>query len=325
MPIRRNAALLLAGALGLGALAPVHGQDYPAKPVRIIVPLAPGGVADQLSRVVALKLTRTGKQPVIVDNRPGGGGIIGAEIAAKTPPDGYTLFTGFHATQSVLPHLYAKLPYDPVKDFDAIILMAIVPNVLIVHPSLPVKSVKELIALARARRGSVTFASQGIGSTGHIAGELFRMTTKTDIVHIPYKGAGPATTDLIGGHVMMMFDIAVLALPNARAGKVRALAVLTTERLPVAPDLPTMAEAGVTGVEGGPWFALFAPAKTPRAVVDWWNRETRRVFSDPEARERFVSQGATLPLGTPEDLGAFVASETERWGRVIRTAGIKLE
>jgi len=293
--------------------------------VRIIVPLAPGGVADQLSRVVALKLTRTGKQPVIVDNRPGGGGIIGAEIAAKTPPDGYTLFTGFHATQSVLPHLYAKLPYDPVKDFDAIILMAIVPNVLIVHPSLPVKSVKELIALARARRGSVTFASQGIGSTGHIAGELFRMTTKTDIVHIPYKGAGPATTDLICGHVMMMFDIAVLALPNARAGKVRALAVLTTERLPVAPDLPTMAEAGVTGVEGGPWFALFAPAKTPRAVVDWWNRETRRVFSDPEARERFVSQGATLPLGTPEDLGAFVASETERWGRVIRTAGIKLE
>jgi len=305
--------------------AEAGSQDYPAKPVRIIVPLAPGGVADQLSRVVALKLTRTGKQPVIVDNRPGGGGIIGAEIAAKTPPDGYTLFTGFHATQSVLPHLYAKLPYDPVKDFDAIILMAIVPNVLIVHPSLPVKSVKELIALARARRGSVTFASQGIGSTGHIAGELFRMTTKTDIVHIPYKGAGPATTDLIGGHVMMMFDIAVLALPNARAGKVRALAVLTTERLPVAPDLPTMAEAGVTGVEGGPWFALFAPAKTPRAVVDWWNRETRRVFSDPEARERFVSQGATLPLGTPEDLGAFVASETERWGRVIRTAGIKLE
>jgi len=316
-------AALVAGAFGLATCA--HGQEYPAKPVRIIVPLAPGGLADQLSRVVAQKLTATAKQPVIVDNRAGGGGIIGAEVAAKTAPDGYTLFTGFHATQAILPHLYAKLPYDPVKDFDPIILMATVPNVLVVHPSVPAKSVKELIALAKARRGDLTYASQGVGSSGHIAGELFRLTAKVDIVHVPYKGAAPAIQDLMGGHVMMMFDIMTFALPNMRAGKVRALAVATGERLPVAAELPTMAEAGLAGVEGGAWFALFAPAGTPRPVIDWWNRETRRVFSDPEARDRFVSQGATLPLGTPEALRAFIASDTQRWGRVIRSAGIKLE
>lgn len=320
-----SGAVLFAVALMLGAIAPGHGQEYPAKPVRIIVPLAPGGLADQLARVVAQKTTATVKQTVFVDNRTGGGGIIGAEIAAKTVPDGYTLFTGFHATQAVLPHLYAKLPYDPVKDFDPVILMATVPNVLVVHPTLPVKSVKELVALAKARRGDLTYASQGVGSSGHIAGELFRMATQTDIVHVPYKGAAPALQDLIGGHVMMMFDITTFALPNVRAGKVRALAVATGARLAVIPELPTMAEAGLPGVEGGAWFALFAPARTPRAVIDWWNRETRRVFSDPEARERFVSQGATLPLGTPEALGAFVAADTQRWGRVIRSAGIKLE
>ena len=306
-------------------LLPAHAQDYPAKPVRIIVPLAPGGMADQLSRVVAQKVTVTAKQPVIVDNRQGGGGIIGAEAAAKSAPDGYTLFAGFHATQAILPHLYAKLPYDPVKDFEPVILMSTVPNVLVVHPGVPVKSVKELIALARAKRGNVTYASQGVGSSGHIAGELFRLTAKADIVHVPYKGAAPAIQDLLGGHVMMMFDIAPFALPNMRAGKVRGLAVATRERLAVVPELPTMAEAGQPEVEGGAWFALFAPARTPRAAIDWWNRETRTVFSDPEARDRFVSQGATLPLGTPEALGAHVAAESKRWGRVIRAAGIKLD
>lgn len=324
MTIFRSGVASIAGALWLAASAPAQGQEYPAKPVRIIVPLAPGGMADQLSRVVAQKLTPTAKQPVLVENRTGGGGVIGAEAAAKSAPDGYTLFAGFHATQAILPHL-TKLNYDPVKDFEPVILMATIPNVLVVHPTVPAKTVKELVALARSRRGDLTYASQGVGSSGHIAGELFRLTIKADIVHVPYKGAAPALQDLIGGHVMMMFDIATFALPNVRSGKVRALAVATTERLAVAPELPTMAEAGVPGVEGGAWFALFAPAKTPRAVVDWWNRETRRVFSDPDARERFVSQGATLPLGTPEALGAFVAAETQRWGRVIRAAGIKLE
>jgi len=195
----------------------------------------------------------------------------------------------------------------------------------VVHPSLPAKSVKELVALARARRGDLTYASQGVGSSGHIAAELFKMTAKVDIVHVPYKGAAPAVQDLIGGHVMMMFDITVFALPNMRSGKVRALAVATRERIAVAPELPTMAEAGLPEVEGGAWFALFAPARTPRPVIDWWNRETSRVFAEPESRDRFVSQGAALPLGTPEALGAFIAADTQRWGRVIRAAGIKIE
>ncbi len=322
----RNATL--AGLIGLAALTwrmPAHSQEYPAKPVRIIVPNAPGGMADLLSRAVVQKLPAATRQPVIVENRLGGGGVIGAEVVAKSPPDGYTLFAGFHATNAILPHLVAKLPYDAARDFSPIILMATVPNVLVVHPSVPAQSVKALVALAQSRRGELTYASQGVGSSGHIAGELFKQITKADIVHVPYKGAAPALQDLMGGHVMMMFDIMAFALPNMRSGRVRALAVATAERVPVAPDLPTMAQAGLPGIEGGAWFALFAPAATPRPVIDWWNREARRALSDPDTRERFVSQGAVLPLGTPEALGAFVAAETRRWGKVIASAGIKLE
>src|SRR5262245_17630932 len=324
MTVARSIAALVAAAT-LGPAVCPYGQDYPAKPVRIIVPLAPGGLGDQLSRMVATRVAPAAKQPVIVENRTGGGGIIGAEAAARSAPDGYTLYTGLHNTQSILPHLYAKLPYDPAKDFLPVVMMGTAPNVLVVHPSLPAKSVKELVQLARTKRGDLTYASQGVGSSGHIAAELFKLTAKVDIVHVPYKGAAPAIQDLMGGHVMMMFDIAPFALPNMRAGKVRALAVATAERLGVAPELPTMAEAGMPEFEGGAWFALFAPAGTPRSAIDWWNRETRRALSESDARERFVSQGATLPLGTPENLAAFVAADSQRWGRVIRTAGIKLE
>lgn len=321
----RHRAAALAAALCLAPILPAHGQDYPAKPVRIIVPTAAGGMADLLSRAVAQKMPAATKQAVIVDNRIGGGGVIAAELAAKSPPDGYTLYTGFHATNAILPHLMPKLPYDAAKDFSPIVMMATVPNVLVVHPSVPASSVKALVALAQARRGEVTYASQGVGSSGHIAGELFKLITKADIVHVPYKGAAPALQDLLGGHVMMMFDIMTFALPNMRSGRVRALAVATTERAAVVPDLPTMAEAGLPGIEGGAWFALFAPAGTPRAAIEWWNREARRALSEPDVRERFVSQGAALPLGTPEALGAFVTKDSERWGRVIASAGITLK
>jgi tripartite-type tricarboxylate transporter receptor subunit TctC len=325
MAIDRCVIALVAASLMSAAAGPAFAQDYPARPVRIIVPLPPGGLGDQLSRFLAQKLAPVTKQPAIVENRPGGGGIIGAEVAAKSAPDGYTLFTGLHNTHAILPHLYAKLPYDPVKDFSPVAMMGTAPNVLVVHPSLPVKSVKELVALARTSKGALTYASQGVGSSGHIAAELFKLSAKVDIVHVPYKGAAPAIQDLVGGHVMMMFDIAPFALPNMRAGKVRALAVATAERLAVSPQLPTMAEAGMPEVQGGAWFALFAPAGTPRPVVDWWNREARRAFAEPDARERFVSQGAVLPVGTPEDLGKFIAADSQRWGRVIRSAGIRIE
>lgn len=213
----------------------------------------------------------------------------------------------------------------PAKDFAPIILMASVPNVLVVHPSVPAQSVKELVTLARARKGEITYASQGVGSSGHIAGELFKLVARADIVHVPYKGAAPALQDLMGGHVMMMFDIMPFALPNMRSGRVRALAVALAERSAVAPELPTMREAGMPEIEGGAWFALFAPAGTPRAIIEWWNREARRALSEPDNRERLTAQGAVLPLGTPEALGAHVAAESARWGKVIRAAGIKLD
>ena len=321
-------ALKLSCALGaaafcLAAASSVPAQDYPAKPVRIIVPTAAGGLTDLLPRTLGQKLQATTKQAWIVENRAGAGGAIGAEAAAKSPADGYTLMMGFHGTQSILPALGVKLGYDPARDFAPIILVATVPNVLVVNPAVPAKSVQELIALAKAKPGTVSFASQGNGSSGHMAGELFKLTAGIDIIHIPYRGAAPAMQDLMGGQVSMMFDILPFAIANVRAGKLRALAIATTERVAAAPELPTLAEAGLSGVEGGAWFALFAPAGTPRPIVDWINREANKVFSDPEVREKFVSQGASFPLGTPEALGAFAAAETQRWTRVVRTAGIR--
>src|SRR4029450_6689036 len=216
-----------------------RGQDYPAKPVRIIVPLAAGGMSDIFARTAAQRLTAVGRQPFIVENRVGAGGNIGAEFASKAPPDGYTLYMGFHGSNAINPILYGpRLGFDPFKDFIPVILVARVPNVLVVHPSLPVKSVQELVALARAKPKALTYASQGIGSTGHMAGELFKIAAKLDIVHVPYKGAAPAIQDLIGGHVTLMFDIVSLALPHIRSGKMKALAVVGTQRVSVLPELP---------------------------------------------------------------------------------------
>ena len=314
---------LAAAALCLAGAASVCAQDYPAKPVRIIVPTAAGGLTDLLPRTLAQRLQITTKQAWIVENRAGAGGVIGAEAVAKASADGYTLMMGFHGTQSILPALGVKLPYDPARDFAPIIHVASVPNVLVVNPSVPAKSVQELVALARAKPGTLSFASQGNGSSGHMAGELFKSTAGIDIVHIPYRGAAPALQDLMGGQVTMMFDILPLAMANVRAGKLRALAVATAERVAAAPQVPTMAEAGVSGVEGGAWFALFAPTGTPRPIIEWLNREANKVFSDPEVRDKFAAQGASFPLGSPEALGAFQAAETQRWSRVVRAAGIR--
>jgi tripartite-type tricarboxylate transporter receptor subunit TctC len=321
----RLISALAAAALCLAGAAPVCAQDYPAKPVRIIVPTAAGGLTDLLPRTLAQRLQVTTKQAWIVENRAGAGGIIGAEAAAKASADGYTLMMGFHGTQSILPALGVKLPYDPDKDFAPIIHVASVPNVLVVNPSVPAKTVQELVALAKAKPGSVSFASQGNGSSGHMAGEMFKLAAGIDIVHVAYRGAAPAMQDLMGGQVTMMFDILPLAMANVRAGKLRALAVATTERVAAAPEVPTMTEAGVPGVEGGAWFALYAPTGTPRPIIEWLNREANKVFSDPEVRDKFAAQGASFPLGSPEALGAFQAAETQRWSRVVRTAGIHLD
>jgi tripartite-type tricarboxylate transporter receptor subunit TctC len=305
-------------------LAPASGEAYPSRPIKIIVPTPPGGVADLLARTLAQKLSDNGNT-TIVENRSGGAGVVGAEAAAKSPADGYTVYMGLHQTQSVLPHLMTKLPYNPAKDFMPVIHVATSATILVVHPSVPAQSVQELVAYAKANPGRVTYASQGNGSLGHIGGALFKQAAGIDIVHVPYRGAAPAIQDLIAGHVSMMFDIVPLAMPQIATGKVRALAVTTPQRVPVVPNVPTMTEAGLPAVQGGPWFGLLVPAGTPAAAVAWLNAETKKVFSARETHDYFIAQGLSLPLGAPEDFAAHIAAETERWGEIIRQAGIRLE
>jgi tripartite-type tricarboxylate transporter receptor subunit TctC len=318
-----SCAILLAAML-VSAAGSAHAQSYPSQPIKIIVSLAPGGVADILARLLAAKLGETGKT-VVVENRTGAAGVIGADAVAKSPPDGYTLYMGFHGTQSILPHLQAKLPYDAAKDFAPIIFIATSPNILIVHPSVPVNSPKELVAYIKANPGKLSYGSAGVGSSGHLAAEQFKQIHGLDIVIVHYRGAAPALQDLVAGQVQVMFDIVPLTKEQLAVGKVRALAITAAKREPAVPNVPTMAETGMPGIEGGPWFGLFAPAATPRPVIDWINAETRKVFSAADIRNRLESQGLTLPLGTPEDFAAHVAAETKRWGEVIRRGNIKLE
>jgi tripartite-type tricarboxylate transporter receptor subunit TctC len=316
--------LLLSGAALAASLTPGRAQDFPARPIRIVVPLAAGGMADILARVIAAKITDSTGATVVVENRTGGGGVIGADSVAKSPADGYTLLMGLHATQAILVHLQ-KLPYDPAKDFTPVIHVATVPNVLLVHNSIPASSLRELIAYAKANPDKLTFASQGNGSTGHMIGEQFKVAAGIALTHVPYRGAAPASQDLVAGHVSMLFDIVPLAVSNLQSGKVRALAVCAPERVKVLPDVPTIAEAGLPGMEAGAWFGLFAPAGTPPAAVAWVNAEARKAFAAPEIHDRFAGQGAMLPLGPPQAFGTHVAAETERWGALIRRAGIKME
>lgn len=322
MRVKRCLAAVLALVL---STAPAVAQDYPAKPVRIIVPTAPGGFADIVARLFAQKLGDKTKQPVVVENRTGAGGVIAAEAVAKAPADGYTLYLGFHATNSILPSLDPKLPYDAAKDFAPVLHIANLPNVLVVNAKVEARSVAELVELARAKPGGLSYASQGIGSSGHVAGEQFRLLTKTNIVHVPYKGAAPALQDLRAGHVAMMFDVVPFALQHIREGSVRGLAVAAPQRLPVLPDIPTMAEVGYPEIQGGAWFALFAPANTPPAIIDLLNKEGRETFTSPDVREQLEPRGVTLVLGSPQDLGRHVAADTQRWAKVIRDAGIKLD
>jgi tripartite-type tricarboxylate transporter receptor subunit TctC len=318
------AAGIAAVALVAVDLAPAQAQSYPSQPIKIIVATPPGGIADLVGRTLAQKLGEAGKTAV-VENRTGAAGAIAAEAAAKAPADGYTLFIGMHQTNAILPHLVPKLAYDGIKDFAPITNIAGSANILVVNPSVPVKSMQELVAYAKANPGKLTYASQGNGSSGHIVGEQFKQIAGVEITHVPYRGAAPAIQDLVAGHVSMMFDIVPLARTQLQAGKVRALAVAAPQRIAAVPDVPTMAEAGFPQLEGGPWFGLMAPAGTPRTVIAWLNGEARKAFSASDVRERFIAQGMTLPLGTPEQFSAYVAAESKRWGDIIRKAGIKTE
>ena len=315
-------------AIGTGLLVAagpqVRAQDYPRQTIRIVVSLAAGGIADQLARVLALGLTERAGATAIVENRTGGGGSIGADVVAKAAPDGYTLFVGLHATQAILPHLDAKLPYDPRTDFAPIVFLAIGPNVMVINPGLPATTVAGLVALAKSKPGTMSYASGGVGSSSHLVAEQFKIATGIDLAHVPYRGQAPANQDVVAGHVQMTFDIVGLTVASVRDGQLRALGITGDKRSAFLPDVPTMAEAGYPSIQGGPWFALFAPARTPVAVIDWLNARANEIFAAPAAAKAFTEQGMTMPLGSPEALASHVAAEYKRWGDVIAKAGIKL-
>jgi len=310
-------------AMAAAFASPAAAQNYPNQPIRIIVPTPPGGVADLLARVIAQGISANTGKTVIAEQRTGAGGVIAADFVAKSAPDGYTVYMGFHPTQSILVHLQ-KLPYDPAKYFEPIILAGSSPNMLVVHPALPAKTPKELVEYARKNPGKISFGSPGNGSSGHMVGEQFKIMHKLDLVHVPYKGAGPAVIDLVAGHIQMMFDIVPLAREQLLAGKVRALGVMSPQRLPVVPEVPTMAEQGMPELEGGPWFGLLAPAKTPRPIIDWLNAEAKKAISAPDVRAKLEALGVVVPLGSPEDFRKHIADDTQRWGDIIKRAGIKL-
>ena len=317
-------SLLLVSVIGfcLGSFA--QAQDFPSQPVRIVVPTQPGGVSDIVSRTFASRVQSKTGATIIVENRTGANGVLAADYVAKSAPDGYTVYLGFQGTQSVLPHLDPKLPYDPGRDFAPVVLLATGPAVLVVHPSFPARTVKDLVRLAQEKPGSYSYASAGFGTTHHLAAEMFKVAADVQITGVTYRGAAPANQDVIAGHVPIAFDNLGLAVNNIRSGAVRPLAITSKERSPLLPDVPTMAEAGYPSVVAASWFALFVPAKTPRAAIDWLNRQANEVFSDPAVRDQFQRQGLVLPLGSPELLGQHVAEETQRWGEVIRKARITL-
>ena len=316
----------------LGFLSAAHAQGpsqgaaagYPARPIRLVVPSAPGGGTDIVGRVLAQKLSELLGQSLVVDNRPGAGTIIGTELVAKAAPDGYTLLMGLSAL-AVDPSIYAKLPYDALKDFAPVSLVASVPNVLTVHPSVPAASVAELIALAKARPGRLNYGSGGVGTSPHLAAEMFRMMTGVEWLHVPYKGVGPAVVGLLAGQVDLMFATLPSAIQHIRAGKLRALGVTTATRSPALPDVPTIAEAGLPGYEATQWYGVLAPSGTPRSIVDRLSRDIARALQAPETKERLTVEGAT-PIGnTPDEFAAHLRRETEKWAGVVKTAGLKPE
>jgi tripartite-type tricarboxylate transporter receptor subunit TctC len=319
--------LLAAAALLLAALppTPAHAQGWPAKPIRLVVPFPPGGTPDILSRLLGQRAARTLGQQVVVDNRPGAGGNVAMEIVARSAPDGYTLIMGTIGTCALNPALYANLPFSVQRDFAPVMLVGSIANLLAVHPSVPATSVKELVALAKARPGTLTYASSGFGSSLHVAGELFRGAAAVDLVHVPYKGSQPALVDLVAGQVNLIFDNMPSILPMAQAGKVRPLAVTGAKRSRLFPALPTMAEAGYPEAGIAPWYGVLAPARVPEPVLAKLNAAFNEALRDPAVQKRLAEVDLEPAGGSGAQFGALIATETEKWGRVIRDKGIRAE
>jgi len=298
-------------------------QEYPAKSIRLVVPFAPGGATDITGRTISVKMSAAIKQPIIVENRTGAGGVIGAAIVAKAPPDGYTVLIATPAEIAILPHMQ-KMPYDPLRDFAPVSLATASPLILVVHPSLPVKSVKELIALIRARPGQLSYGSAGTGGVHHLAGELLKVTYKLDMVHVPYKGVGAVIPELLGGHIPMTFSSMPPSMPYVRSGKLRALGVAATKRSSAAPEVPTMTEAGAPGFVATNWFAYFVPAGTPPAVISRLSTEINRTLKLEDVRAKLITLGLETLGTTPEELGTFVREESQKFGKLIKAAGVKV-
>lgn len=312
--------LMVAAFTALGASA----QNYPDKPIRFIVPFAPGGNTDVQARLIGQKLTTALGQQVIVDNRPGAGGTIGVDMAAKSAPDGYTIVMASFGNILVGPSLYKKLPYDPVKDFAPIILVSEPAGLIVVHPSVPVKNFKELISYAKAHPGKLNYASAGNGTWNHLFAEQLKSLAKIQIAHIPYKGAGPAMNDVVGGHVPMMFAPFPSSRVHVNSGRLRALAATGTKRSPLFPDVPTVAQAGLPGYSAASWFGILAPAGTPKSIVNRLNLEVNKAFAAPEIKAAYAAEGLDPAGGTPEDVAKSIRDGMEQWGQLIRDLGLKL-
>lgn len=318
--------LIVVAGVALFFLHPVLGvaQVYPTKSLRMVSPYPPGGGTDTLARLIGQKLSEALGQPVVVENRPGAGGVIGTEIVARSAPDGYTIMLASPSPIVVAPHLHKKLPYQPLKDLAPITMIAVVPAVLVVHPSLPAKSVKNVVSLAKSRPGQLTFSSSGNGGTGHLAGEMLKMMTGVDMVHVPYKGTGPAIIAVISGEVSMSFGNIISTLPHARSGRLLAVAVTTPKRSPVLPEVPAIAET-LPGYSAGPWYGVLAPAGIPSAILTRLNREIVSILRSSEVSQNLSNEGADPVGNTPLEFAAHLKAETERWGKVVRQAKMKIE
>ena len=317
--------LLLPCLLAAASATAAHADAYPTRPIRLIVPFAAGGGNDTVARLVGDSLGKRLGQAVVVDNRPGAGGVVGAEAAARAPADGYTLFLGGVGSHAINPNLHKDLPYDPIKDFAAVSLLASAPLILVVHPSVPAQSVQELIAYAKSHPGKLNYASNGNGSSSHLAAVMFASMTGTDMVHIPYKGLSPALTDLLSGQDQLMFSSVVAILPHVRAGKLRALAVTSRKRMALLPDIPTIAESGVANYETSSWYGILAPAGTPPEIVRRLHDEIVEVLAQDDVRKALAREGAEPVGDTPEEFTAFIRAEKQRMGDVIKSSKLVVQ
>ena len=316
-------AVACAAMLAAVGTTPADAQAYPSKPIRFIVPQQPGGQNDVQARMIGQKLAEVLGQPVLIDNRPGAGGAVGFELAAQTPPDGHTLALGSISTLAVIPMMPRKPRYDVLRDFAPVTMISKSPYIFVVHPTVPAKSVKELVALAKARPGSLTYASSGSGTGVHLTSEMFRLAAGIDMIHLPYKGAAPATVALLSGETAVMFNNVISAMPHVRTGRLRPLAVTGSRRSPAAPDVPTIAETGYRGFEAGSWQGVVVRAGTPPEVVARLNREIVKILNAPEVRESIVRDGNEVVADTPQEFTAFIRAEMDKLGKVIKAAGVK--